>query len=372
MVNQELQVRIVAKGGGGRTGTSRYTQELVNGLSALGVDLCVVTPTAPQTLTRLGRRAGVDLGAFLDSYPMRLPSSDRRLVHIPSQTMATALLLLRKRQPIVVTVLDIIPYLVRRNASLRVSRHAIDSTFYRLALLALRRADSIIAISDYTKTTLVEELALPAERIHVTHLGVDSLQFSPGPVDSNVLSRYALRDDACYVIFVGSEDPRKNLATLFRAFAQAVKQRPELELIKVGAELHSSERQRLRQLAGELNIESQVHFLDNVPDADLLHLYRASKVLVLPSWYEGFGLPVLEAMACGIPAVISDRTSLPEVGGSLALAIDPASADELACAILNTIEHPPAADDLREHALRFSWKTTVQQTLAVYQKAWAS
>ncbi|MFN8377222.1 MAG: glycosyltransferase family 1 protein [Anaerolineae bacterium] len=372
MVGRDLQVKIVAKSGGGRTGTARYTQELVNGLNVLGVDVRVFTPAPPQSLARIGRRAGMDLGAFLNSYPLRLPAPDQSLIHIPTQTMATVLWWPRKKQPVIVTVLDIIPYLVRNDADLRVSRHPVDRVFYRSALGALRRADSIIAISDYTKQTLVEELGLAAERIHVTHLGVDSDLFQPGTVDQGVLQRYGLSGDACYAIFVGSDDPRKNLTTLFRAVAGAASSRLEIELIKVGAEQHVHERQRLVQLAHDLQIESRVHFLDNVPDSDLVHLYRASRVLVLPSWYEGFGLPVLEAMACGVPTVISNRTSLPEVGGALAITIDPASVDDLSAALIHAIEHPPAAEDLRAHAIGFSWRTTVEQTLAIYQKVWAS
>ncbi len=322
-MNAELRVQIVTKPTSSRTGTGRYTDELCRGLTAEGIDVQITAPTPPVArLVPAAKRAGVDLPAFFASYPVRAPLAHDRLIHLPTQTMATMLRFARVSQPTVVTVLDIIPYLVRKDIALRSYRHSVDEWFYRAALSGLKRASAIIAISDYTKRTLVEELGLPADRITVTPLGVDCDLFQPQPVPANFLESYGLRAGIPYVLAVGSEDPRKNLPALVRAVALARERLPDLELVKAGAAHHEDERLRLRALAEELGIAEAVHFLDSVPEAHLPPLYCASRVLAMPSLYEGFGLPVLEAMACGVQVVIANRTSLPEVGGELALSVE--------------------------------------------------
>lgn len=373
MVADDPKVQLVAKLGSERTGTGRYTHELAKGLAQRGIDVRVVVPAPAQgKMAALGRRIGLDVGSFFASYPLHLPMSRDRLVHLPTQTMATALWTARSHGPVAVTVLDIIPWLVRHDATLRVFRHFADERFYWAALQGLRRADVILAISDYAKQTLIEVLRLPSERIWVTYLGVDTDIFHPQPTRPDVLDRYGLRSEGCRVLYVGSEDPRKNLPTLFRAFALARRQRNDLELIKVGAAHFDTERAKLNTLAAELGISDAVKFVGSVSDNDLSSLYSCSQVLVLPSWYEGFGLPVLEAMACGTPVVISDRTSLPEIGGPLALTVDPSAPDELAHAILSAIDRPPSPDNLRAHAMNFSWQSTVDQTLAAYRQVWVA
>ncbi len=370
-MNHPLRVQIIAKPGSRRTGTGRYADELQRGLAAAGVDVVVTEPTRPpHVFNRLTHAAGVDLPAFLGSYPLHAPLERSRLLHLPTQTMATLLAIQRPRQPVVVTVLDIIPILVRNNPALRVFGHRADEAFYELAVRSLRRADAILAISDYTKRTLVEFAGLSPERIQVTPLGVDSEWFRPQPVPTDFYARYALRAESPYVLYVGSEDPRKNLPVLLRALAQAREQIPELEMLKVGAAHHTAERARLQTLAGELGIGGALHFVEGVPDIDLPLFYCTARVFAIPSLYEGFGLPVLEAMACGTPVVISNRTSLPEVGGDCALQVDATRSDELADAILTALRDPASPSDLRAHAQQFSWKTTVAQTLRVYEEVW--
>ncbi|HYO87535.1 MAG TPA: glycosyltransferase family 1 protein [Candidatus Limnocylindrales bacterium] len=373
-MSPELRVQIVTKPGSGRTGTGRYTAELCRGLAAEGIDVQTAAPVPPLgSLSPLVKRMGIDLPTFFASYPVRAPLAHDRLIHIPTQTMATLLRFSRTKQPTVVTVLDIIPYLVRKNLALNTFRHRLDECFYRGALSSLKQASAIIAISEYTKSTLIETLGLPANRISVTPLGVDSDVFRPQSVANEFLDHYGLHSGRLYVLVVGSEDPRKNLPALFRALAIARQRLPDLELVKVGAAHHGGERLRLHALAEELGIAQAVHFLDHVPDADLPSLYCTARLLAMPSLYEGFGLPVLEAMACGVQVVIANRTSLPEVGGPLALAVNPEDVYELADALVMTANQPSATPHaLREHALRFTWRATVQTTLSVYRSVWAS
>jgi glycosyltransferase involved in cell wall biosynthesis len=220
---------------------------------------------------------------------------------------------------------------------------------------------------------LVQNLAMPAERISVVPLGVDEQQYQPLAVPDAFRIRYELSDEHRYVLYVGSEDPRKNLEMLWRAFAIACRRDPGLRLLKVGPAQSQLERQRLVGLADELGIERAVRFLDYVPEDDLPLLYNVASMCVVPSLYEGFGLPVLEAMACGTPVVCSSAASLPEVAGDAALLVSGTDSLQLADAIGALLEDSEQRTALRDRALRramqFRWATTVSRMIGVYEAA---
>jgi glycosyltransferase involved in cell wall biosynthesis len=249
--------------------------------------------------------------------------------HLASQNLAT-LLFFQRIEPVVVTVHDIITYLVRHDRELSTYRHIFDRWFDRLALLALRRADAIIAISEYTKRTLVEHLGYPADRIHVVYRAVDTEVFRPREVPAAFRQRYGLSEDWRYVLYVGSDDPRKNLPTLIRAFALVKRQIEKVKLLKVGAPDFQDEREKLKGLIAELGLEEDVLFFDHVPDDDFPLFYNTAQVLVLLSLYEGFGLPTLEAMSCGIPVIAARSGPLPEVVDGAGILIDPTDVEGVA------------------------------------------
>ncbi len=363
-----MRVQLLHKGGS-LTGTQRYVMELYHGLLTAGVDIQLQQPKRfpSDRVAQPLRRTGVDVQAFFNSYPLALAPVSTDLYHLPTQTMAT-LLLRRLRVPCVVSVLDIIPYLTRHDPMLNTFRHGVDAAFYRLALQALRRADAVIAISEYTRQTLVETLGLKPERIAVTYLGVDHQRFRSVNVTDEFRQKYGLRADVQYVLYVGSEDPRKNLRTLMQALAIIRRTRRDVRLIKLGKAHFEGERRALLGMIDTLTLTDAVHFIDTVDDEDLVRFYNAADVVVLPSWYEGFGFPVLEAMACGTPVVTSNRTSLPELVGDLAVQFDPADAQQLADALIFQLDHPADAAALRDHALQFNWARTVRDTLAVYHQ----
>jgi glycosyltransferase involved in cell wall biosynthesis len=355
------------------TGTSRYAAVLAGELSALGwqVERVESTPPWPGRVGRLGRRLGADVSAFWSSYPLAAPRGSGALLHLTSQTLATALLASRRRRPTVVTVHDILPYQLRHEPRMSALRHPVDVAFYRLALRGLRRADAILSDSAYTADALVRHGALRRDLIRVVPLGVDHGQFRPVEPDRSLRARYRLSSEARFVVYVGSEHPRKNLDALVEAFGAVAPRFGDLRLLKVGRAHHAAERARLRTLAGQLGIADRVVFLDDVPESDLPALYSLASVCVVPSLYEGFGLPVLEAMACGAPVVCSDRTSLPEVAGEDALVVEPTAAG-LASAIAALLDEPARAAGLRERGLRrvagYSWRRTAELTAAVYDE----
>lgn len=232
---------------------------------------------------------------------------------------------------------------------------------------AVRRAHAIAADSRATQIDLAERLRVPPEKVTVIHLGLDP-EFRPLPERdvTNALARFNLPRG--YVLFVGTFEPRKNVPTLVRAYAQ-MRSAPPLVLAGNTGWLF----EETRTLVHELGLEARVRFLENVPAADLPALYCGAGVLALPSHYEGFGFPVLEAMGCGTPVVIAQTSSLPEVAGDAALTCDPREAASLADALTRALNDSALRADLtrRGHAraAQFTWEKTARETLAWYERA---
>lgn len=368
-------VALIAKPGGAHTGVGRYTHMLHMGLEQSGSAVERVAPTIPPLPSftyNFTERFGADVRTFLKNYPVwaKYPSAD--VYHLTSQNLASLLCFKRPPGKVVVTVHDIIPYMVRHNRQLNSYRTFADRVFDRMAMAGLRRADALIADSHYTKQCIVDQLGVSPEQIVVVYLGIDQQRFQPQPASTLIDARYGLRADRRYLLYVGSEDPRKNLATLIRALAAVRHVLPELELIKVGRAHFVQERERLLALASALGVRDAIHFLDDVSEADLPYLYSRADLCVMPSLYEGFGFPVLEAMACGTPVIAADASSLPELVGDAGLMFNTenTSVVHLAQAITRVLNDPGLRQTLKQrgraHAATFNWPRTVQQTQNVY------
>ena len=186
---------------------------------------------------------------------------------------------------------------------------------------AVRRADRVLADSYATRSDLVSLLGVPADKVTVVHLAADPA-FRPLPEAQarQVAARYSLPPG--YLLFVGTLEPRKNLPGLLEAYRQLLDGNvTSAPLVLVGGKgwLYDEIFERVQAL----RLAQHVHFLHDVPDTDLPALYNAASVLTTPSFYEGFGLPALEAMACGTPVVVADRASLPEIVGEAGLLVNP-------------------------------------------------
>lgn len=354
VVQKPLKVQLIAKREAGISGTSRYTGEIQRGLLAAGVDVRLTFPAPPplpRAMVEMLKQFGVDLDTFFAACPVRVPIEPADIYHIPAQTMATLLCFQRFPRPVVVTVLDIIPHLVRGDGELDTSRHVVERIFYRLAMLGLKRADAIIAISEYTKRSLVETLGVAPERIHVVYPAVDREHFHPLDVPDSFRSKYDLGPQWRYILNVGSDDPRKNLPTLLQALAVVKEKCTNVRLIKIGSLQFPEEHRRLMNLVDALGLGQYVQFLDRVSDEELPLFYNLADVLAMPSLYEGFGLPVAEAMACGTPVVCSHTTSLPEVGGFAVLLISPRDRDDLATALIHVLMNRNLSGEMRRKGL---------------------
>lgn len=235
---------------------------------------------------------------------------------------------------------------------------------------AVKRADAIIAVSEHTRQDLIEFFHVEPDRVHVVYNGLEP-RFSPCCADetlSQVRRAYGLKDD--YILFVGTLEPRKNLVGLLNAYAMLRSiHGVDIPLVLAGEKGWLYE--EVFDALHSLRLQSYVHLLGRVPDAYLPDLYRGASAFVYPSFYEGFGFPVLEAMACGAPVVTSAVSAIPEVAGDAALLVDPHSSEAIADALARILEDEALADDLRkrgvQQAARFSWDRAAKGTLKVYQ-----
>lgn len=370
------KVALVSKPGGIHTGIGRYVQMLNHSLREIGVDAVPITPSAPPlpaSSYSFLRNNGVDLHTFLMHYPIWANYPEMKVYHLTSQNLATLLLFRKPKGKVVVTVHDIFPYMLRTDRQIRTYHTPADQLFDRMAMAGLKRADYLISVSKYTKQCLVKHLGISPEKVTVVYPGIDHTRFRPRAVPEMIRERYRLPRGRKYLIYVGSEDPRKNLLTLVYALAKLRRDLPDIDLIKVGRAHFDSERRRLIEVADQLGVRSFIHFLDDVPEDDLSLLYNLANVCVMPSLYEGFGFPVLEAMACGTPVVCADAGSLPEVSdnGALLFEAGPTAGDRLAVALLQVLTNYNLQEAMRANGLdragTFEWSRTARQVLEVYR-----
>lgn len=369
-----MRVALIAKPGQRQTGVGRYVGELTRALRAGGDDVVEVStaPGIPRWMgTAATRLAHRDLESFITTYPVKVGYPDADVYHFSSQSLTSLLLICPPRGHVVATVHDIIPYLVRHSRQLSSYSHPFHRIFDFLAMQGLKRADLLLADSAWTRDTLIQELRIAADRVRVVHLGVDTERFRPMEVPEEFRSRYGLDRRFRHLLYVGSEDPRKNLEALLRAFALLSRQRQDLRLLKVGHPHHLAEHRRLVTLAGELGIADEVIWVSQAPDDDLPLFYNAADMLVMPSLYEGFGLTVLEALACGTPVVSADTASLPEIAGYDSHLCAPTAAG-VAGGIAGRLAQRDTAQDSqsrRRWALNFTWQRAAQLVHAEYCRA---
>lgn len=237
-----------------------------------------------------------------------------------------------------------------------------------------RNADLIFTDSEYTKNAIVSVWNVPPERIVVTYLGVDRGLFKSDrltPSEREVLAeRYGLKHE--YILYVGAAERKKNLARLIRAHLRLRQQRKDLEFDLVLCGRPGEGYHEIAKLCEEAGPRDRPIFTGCVPEHDLTLLYRGATCLALPSFHEGFGLPVVEAMASGIPVISSNRSCLPEIGGDAAIYFDPLSEEEIVAALERLMTDPELRECLRnrglERAKRFTWESCARTTLAALER----
>ncbi len=345
-------------------GVGRYTTELSGALGRIaGVEL------ERLGFTGLGggdpvRRGADRVARNVAYYPVMLSrqASRRRvdLVHCPGPVAVV-----RTAQPLVLTVHDMLPW-------------RYPETYGRMALArqrllvtrVARSASRILVGAEYTRRDVVEHLGVSARRVEVVPLGVDG-RFNRMETDPSQLAHRFGIPPGPFVLWVGTLEPRKNLSSLLRAFALVRRRAPQVSLVLVGEwGLADAEVERDLDQLGRSVIRPGF-----VTDEELAVLYSATTCFVFPSLYEGFGLPPLEAMACGAPVIASDRSSIPEVVGDGGMLVDPVDTDALADAIESVVLDPARAEELRRAGLararQFTWARSAEMTLQTYRAALA-
>ncbi len=231
-------------------------------------------------------------------------------------------------------------------------------------------ADVLIAISNATRKDLIEWLGVQDDRIVVVYNGVDR-RFVP---NSDLEARRRLRNrgiNGPFILSVGTIEPRKNHKRLVEAFNRIAPHFPGLELVLAGRPGWLN--REVFESIDASPVRDRIRHLDYVSDADLPELYRLATIMAYPSLYEGFGLPPVEAMACGTAVLTSDRSSLPEIVGDAGLIVDPTSVSAIADGLARMLTTPGLLARLREagleRAAHFSWDLAARQTMAVYERA---
>jgi glycosyltransferase involved in cell wall biosynthesis len=245
--------------------------------------------------------------------------------------------------------------------------------------LAARRADLVVTVSLASKKGLMRHFGLSEDRVAViSEAPASGFTEAAGSkqADDEVLKRYGLEPDQRYILYVGGISPHKNIDTLIEAFAEVHKdtRMENVHLVLVGdwaGDAFYTCYEELRKLVEHYGLDNVVNFTGFVPDADLVHLYTACQAFVLPSYLEGFGLPAVEAMACGAAVIASNVGSLPEVLDGAGELFDPHNMSALAASLKRIIEDSAYQRQLQSRSLRraldFSWETSARQLMDIFE-----
>lgn len=242
----------------------------------------------------------------------------------------------------------------------------------KMYLYSARNADHIIAISEFTRKTIIEKYGVPQDKITAVHLGYDDAAFRKikGATVEEFRRRHGLPDE--FLFYPAATWPHKNHVNLLRALSVMKKKHGFTgSLVLTG--IKKGSHKELFELAAGLGLEGQVNYLGYLAYEELPLLYNAATLMVFPSLFEGFGIPVIEAFGSGLPVACSDTTSLPEVAGGVAVLFDPNDPADVAEKIMGLYSDKKRMAHLAEKGLEraklFTWKETAEKTLAVYAKA---
>jgi alpha-1,3-rhamnosyl/mannosyltransferase len=353
------------------TGIGVYTRNLLLALArqADGFRLLGVSHKRPRRAEEL-EAAGVTievqpapLGVIWQQVqlPRRLARGDVDLFWSPLMTLPLASKV--KMLPAVVTIHDLTTVLYPET-------HTAKTRFSILPFLegSLDRARRIVAVSQATAADLAFHFPACAPRVRVVYEGVDPV-FTPGSKDEIAAIRRELGAPEGYILYIGTLEPRKNVGVLLAAWEALRLEDPATPplVLAGGAGWHSD------ALRARIATLSAVRSLGRVDDDRLVRLFQGARIFAYPSVYEGFGLPPLEAMACGVPTVVSNASSLPEVVGDAGLQVDPHDAEGLAAALKKLLDEPARAAELARRGLvraaGFRWEDAARELAAVFREA---
>ncbi len=342
------------------TGTERYSGELLSALAELDppeeIRVYLNAADRPSDMRLPGSAVPIPGPRFwtLRNLAAEMRRDPPDLLFVPSHVIPPV------HPRSVVTIHDL-GYLTEPESHQPIHRKQLEWTTRWNA----KAATGLIAVSETTKSDLVEFLAISPNRIRVVYHGVGK-EFAPAtePEIEAVRERHGI--GTMSILAVGTLQPRKNLMRLIQAFERLAPRYPDIKLVLCGAPGWHSD--QILHRASASPFHDRIRHLGYIPDSDLPSLYSSAAALAFPSLYEGFGLPALEAMACGTPVVAANRSSLPEICGDAAILVDPLDPESIA----NGIELVLTDDEVRQgltdrgfvRAAKFRWQECAEQTLA--------
>lgn len=359
------------------TGSGQYIRQLVRHLWAVmpSIDISLILPQAPEDVPEERLRivtAPVKNNGHLEKvrfeqviFPRAAEELGAHLAHVPYWGSP-----LQSPIPIVVTIHDLVPVIIPAYRGGVMAR-----AYTGLVAAAARGASAIITDSEHSRQDIQRILSIPEEAIHTIHLAAGP-DYQPQPalvIDMSIRKAYDLPTH--YVLYLGGYDVRKNVRTLLKAYTYVRDGVDDQYPLVLAGRLPDKRTPRFDDvpfLTASMGLEDVVRPIGYVEESHKPALYRMAAAFVYPSRYEGFGLPVLEAMACGTPVIAANRSSLPEIVSDAGFLVEPDDARRMGGAILATLIQDNVAKENRTRGLaqaaRFTWESTASQTLAVYEK----
>ncbi|WP_026883317.1 glycosyltransferase family 4 protein [Clostridium akagii] len=353
------------------TGIGTYTFQLINSLNKIDYknNYLLFMPNSPGLDINFSKNFIInnidekDATTFWSSVniPNILSGKDIDLYHVPQNGVG---LPKDKKCPFIITLHDVIPIRMPETVSDKYL-HIFNDELPKVLPLC----DGIITVSEFSKQDISKAFNFPEEKIHVTYLGAEEI-YRPLNKDlcRHIIEKYyGISDD--FILYVGGFSPRKNIFGLLHGFSKLLSKSPKnLKLVIAGKRGESFK--KYRELTEKLEITDNVIYPGFIPLEHMPYLYNCAKLFVYLSFYEGFGLPPIEAMACGVPVISSNVTSLPEVLKDSALFVNPASQDDICEALCNGLYNKPLIKNLILKGLLLSselkWINTAKRTLEVY------
>jgi len=351
------------------TGLSRYSYELIRRILTKLKGSTIAYSTSPELIEEFPESTSSSVPPF--RYPANFKSNSIRLsweqiglryacfkdsVDLLYSPIAEGILF--PQLPQIITVHDLLPF---HYPSL-LPRWVPYYEYFLPAII--KGSTAVVCVSEFTRQEVLERYpSITEEKLKVIHGGVDLERFYPRS-QGKISERYDIKE---YLLCVGEVRPYKNLENVFRALELC----PDGPQLAISGKIFGEHKTKLENLARSLNIENRIVWLGYVPDDLLPNLYSEATAFIFPSLYEGFGLPIIEAMACGCPVISSNRASLPEIGGEAALFFDPLEISDMAESIMKVCEDTEYRQTLarsgQEHANKFNWESSVKKHMDLFE-----
>lgn len=338
-------------------GMSKYQSEIHNRLGNVKLNR-IEYPDVSKVVKVVGINKFVEYFA----YPLIVKKkiSKDNIKHVTRQDLAF-LLELTDLKKTIVTCYDIIP----------IAYYNTLNPTWKLNAKGLKKAEKIITISEFSKLDIIKYIKVPEENIEIIPPAVNNNLYYLNR-NRKALKKYKIDEDDRVVLYVGAEDSRKNIHFLVNSFNKLKHKLQKVKLLKVGLPNDVGVRGKLLKHIEALNLQKDVIFTGHVSESELAEIYNAVDLFVFPSLYEGFGMPPLEAMACGTPVITSNTSSLPEVVGEAAITVDPYDINKFAEQMYEVLTNEGLREDMikmgLERAKVFNWGNSAKKTLKVYNE----